>query len=284
MKPIVKLNIFLFILVIASWLATEVLAWDAKWNPLLGQPMYQFRMVKVYYPFAGWEWAWNYAATNWKPFERAGCVFFAITTLTALRLGMTAKKKVVARWAKRRDLRDYKLLGKIGVVLGKWGHTWLRYYGDMHVLIVAPSGSGKTHSIAVPTCLTWKDCLFVHDPKAELYKYSAGWRSQFSDIYYLNPTDPHTDHINPWEEVRVGTTHEIRDLSLITEILVDPDGEPNASHENTHFKETATDFLNGIGIHALYTGEATNLLELATLFMTDLPVLVNKMSTHDHHQ
>jgi type IV secretion system protein VirD4 len=284
MSKIVKWNIFLFLVVMASWVATEILAWDAQCSPVLGKPLYSYHAMKIYHPFAAWEWAWKWAWVSRKSFERAGFVFLAITTLTAVGLFLRPTPKIVARWATRRDLREYNLLGNVGIVLGKWGKTWLRYFGDMHVLIVAPSGSGKSRSVAVPTCLTWKDCLFVHDPKIELYKLTAGWRSNFSSIYYLNPTDPDTDHINPWEEVRVGTSHEIRDLSLITEILVDPDGEPNVGHENMHFRETATDFLNGIGIHGLYTGKATNLSELATLFMMDIPVLVNEMDTHDHHQ
>jgi type IV secretion system protein VirD4 len=284
-KKYLKINIALFVLVLASWCATETLAWEAHFHPVLGRPLWTIRHVKVYSPYAGWQWAWQYGSFTQRPFQKAAWVFVAIAGLGTLGLLRRKEEKVVARWATRRDLRAYNLLGSVGVVLGKWGRSWLRYSGDMHTLVVAPSGSGKTRSIAVPTCLNWAYSLFVHDPKGELLTLSAGWRSQFSDIYYLNPTDPDSDHLNPWEEVRIGTAHEIRDLSLINEILVDPDGEPNkGGGEDLHFQETAETFLNGLSLHGLYTGTATNMWEFADLFMTDLPQLVAEMDATDHHQ
>jgi type IV secretion system protein VirD4 len=284
-KKYLKLNIALFVLVLASWCATETLAWDAHFHQVLGRPLWTIRHIKVYSPYVGWVWAWKYGSFAQRPFQKAGWVFVSIVGLGMGGLLRRTDEKVVARWATRRDLRDYKLLGPVGVVLGKWGRSWLRYHGDMHTLVVAPSGSGKTRSIAVPTCLNWLYCLFAHDPKGELLQLTGGHRSTFSDIYYLNPTDPDSDHLNPWEEVRIGTAHEIRDLSLINEILVDPDGEPNkGGGDDRHFTETAATLLNGLSLHGLYTGTATNIGQFADLFMTDIPELVAEMDATDHHQ
>jgi type IV secretion system protein VirD4 len=284
MKKYLKLNIAMVVVVLASWAATESLAWDAHFHPVLGRPLWTIRQVKIYSPYAGWQWAWQYGSFTQRPFQKAGWVFVVIVGLGAAGLLRRTEEKIVARWATRRDLREYNLLGPIGIVLGKWGRSWLRYAGDMHTLVVAPSGSGKTRSIAVPTCLSWPYCLFLHDPKKEMRNLSAGYRSTFSDIYYLNPTDPDSDHLNPWEEVRIGTAYEIRDLSLINEILVDPDGEPNKGGDDLHFKETAETLLNGLSLHGLYTGKATNIGEFADLFMTNIPELVEEMDATDHHQ
>ena len=67
-----------------------------------------------------------------------------------------------ARWATRQEIRDARLLGPEGVVLGKFEGDYLRHDGPEHVLCFAPTRSGKGVG---PTLLTWPGSAIVHDIK-----------------------------------------------------------------------------------------------------------------------
>src|SRR6266545_2716364 len=91
--------------------------------------------------------------------------------------------------------------------LWAWGWRALRYDGEVHTLIVAPTGSGKTTTTGIPTTLTWRHSLFVHDPKGELREHSARWRSRFSRIVSIDPTSPESDCYDPLRAIRLDSTH-----------------------------------------------------------------------------
>src|SRR5215467_7228326 len=128
--------------------------------------------------------------------------------------------------------------------------------------MVAPSGGGKTQTTGIPTCLTYGvpdpvtrrgGSLIVHDPKCELYPASAGWRSQFSTVYRLDPTDPTSDCYDPLQGIRLGKPQEIRDTLLVVDMLTNPDGEAPRSDSGQHFREMTNDVLLGVVLHGLYT-------------------------------
>ena len=58
-----------------------------------------------------------------------------------------------------------------------------------NVITIGGVGSGKSQSTIIPTLLSWKDSVIVNDPKGELFRATAGWRSKFSSVLYLNPLD-----------------------------------------------------------------------------------------------
>ncbi len=253
-----------------SWCATETLAFQAGWAPSLGAPLLHVGTVAIYSPWTGWVWAWWWAFLAPTAFVRAGCVFVGIAGLCCLRRGASSLVKAgVAQWATRQDLQDAGLMAPHGIVLGKWGRTVLRYDGEAHTLIVAPTRSGKTTSTAIPTLLEWQESVFVHDAKSELYEKTAGWRHQFSQVVRLDPTDPTSDQYNPLCGIRLATAHEIRDTSLIVDMLVDPEGEPVHGGAAQHFRELTIDLHTGVVLHGLYTGQATTLAALDAFFMSE---------------
>src|SRR5262249_43672113 len=117
----------------------------------------------------------------------------------------------VARWATTEDLQVAGLYASHGAVLGKKGGAIVRHDGPEHMLVIAPTRSGKTTSTALPTLLEWQGSLLAHDPKNELYALTAGYRSTFSKVIHLDPTASTSDCFNPLAEVRIGTDDEIRD-------------------------------------------------------------------------
>ena len=60
-----------------------------------------------------------------------------------------------ARWATPREVRQVGLYGRQGVILGRLGGRLLGDASDTHVLLVAPTRSGKGVGIIIPTLLSW---------------------------------------------------------------------------------------------------------------------------------
>jgi type IV secretion system protein VirD4 len=178
-----------------------------------------------------------------------------------------------------------EVMARQGVVLGKaYGRT-LRYDGEAHTLVVAPSGSGKTVNVVKPTALSCQDrSFFVHDPKNEIHPESAAWRATFSKVIHLDPTSPTSDCYDPCQGIRLGTSEEIRDALLLTDMLIDPNGEPATSDAGRHFRELTNGFLLGVVLHGLYTNQATTLVQLDDFFMSEasLDAVVADMRTTHH--
>jgi type IV secretion system protein VirD4 len=84
------------------------------------------------------------------------------------------------------------LRSKTGLLLGVYQKKMLIADGYQHILLFAPTGSGKGVGFVVPNLLFWRDSVIVHDIKLENYELSSGWRrSQLKQKVFLwNPADP----------------------------------------------------------------------------------------------
>jgi type IV secretory pathway TraG/TraD family ATPase VirD4 len=87
--------------------------------------------------------------------------------------------------------------GVVGPFVGIWpsGKTSkpvfepMHYASDGHLLLVAPSRSGKARDILVRSLLTNKDSAFVIDIKGELAVITARARREIGhEVYCLNPS------------------------------------------------------------------------------------------------
>jgi type IV secretion system protein VirD4 len=48
--------------------------------------------------------------------------------------------------------------------------------GPQHIIVNAPTRSGKSASIAIPVALTYEESMVVMDTKGELYQAASGQR------------------------------------------------------------------------------------------------------------
>ena len=241
-------------------------ALGASWTELFGWP--------VYAPWKLFPWWIAFDAQAPDVFGRAGAVAAVGGMLGgAVAIGGTAwrasrAKEITtygaARWADARDVAGAGLLGERGVILGLYDDRYLRHDGPEHVLVVAPTRSGKGVGLVVPTLMTWPGSAVIHDVKGENWDLTAGWRARLSHCLLFDPTNPLSARFNPLLEVRKGPM-EVRDVQNIADILVDPEG---ARERRDHWEKTAHALLVGAILHVLYAEDEKTLARVAS-FLAD---------------
>ncbi|EFH79654.1 type IV secretory system conjugative DNA transfer family protein [Ktedonobacter racemifer] len=86
---------------------------------------------------------------------------------------------------------------------------------ETHVLMIAPTGAGKTSRVILPGLLReeGRRSLFVIDPKQELVRKSAGYIAQHHEVWMFAPTDPTRSHrYNPLAYIE--TLDDARDFAM----------------------------------------------------------------------
>lgn len=106
-----------------------------------------------------------------------------------------AKEKVHgdAKWADEGDIKRAKLRAKKGLLMGRTGSANYLCADDFqHVLLFAPTGSGKGVGFVIPNLLFWEQSVIVHDIKGENFELTSGYRKNKlnQECYYWNPADP----------------------------------------------------------------------------------------------
>ncbi|MBN2752335.1 MAG: type IV secretory system conjugative DNA transfer family protein [Rhodospirillaceae bacterium] len=198
---------------------------------------------------ASWAWAWDFTCAYGHPpwfvviGAYGGLICALVMILTIRMFASRVRTKSLhgnqsantlhgsAHWATKEDAKDANLFQPQGVVVGGWpgyfGIETLRHDGPEHVLIFAPTRSGKGVASVVPTLLTWPASTLVLDIKGENWRLTSGWRaSQGQRILKFDPaSESGSARFNPLAEVRMGTNHEIADVQNIGTMLIDPEGK-----------------------------------------------------------
>jgi type IV secretion system protein VirD4 len=276
------------------WFCTQKIAAALAYQNELGEHLELFAM-RIYPPWAWIDWALKYykytgTAAIFDPAIEtsvpllAGVVFAIALALVPSRRASTAHGS--ARWAEEHELRKAHLLKDRGVVLCQTDDARLQPRrddgyklsragkmltddSDQHVIVIAPTGSGKGESAARPTCYLTKRSVVVVDIKGELYDKTAGYRKQFSHCVRFAPCERGTARINPLLYVR--REQEVADVQNIADILVDPSG---TKQDRSHWEKAAANLLVGTMLHVLYTdGEKSLARVRKTLQDPDHPIV-----------
>jgi type IV secretion system protein VirD4 len=174
--------------------------------------------------------------------------------------GFLAPPQYVPRWLRRRLVRAgllEPLKPRDGIYLGAWGVPgrlrYLRDCGQGHVMVFAPSRSGKGLSVIVPTLVTWRHSALIHDPKDELWPLTAGARKRMGQLclrFAPSLSEPGLARFNPLAEVRLRTPREVSDVHNIVRMISDPYGKGPPSH----WDRAGANGLAGFILHQLYEG------------------------------
>ena len=135
-----------------------------------------------------------------------------------------------ARWAtpadlKRKDmLRDLKTLN--GPILAKLGSpgsraAFLSPVNIPHCLVSAPSGSGKTVGVTIPTCLTYPGSILATDINGELFEATSRRREALGDAVY---------RFAPYDEG--GRTHRYNPLQIVVFRFIEGFYNPSRRHSS----------------------------------------------------
>ncbi|MET1756505.1 type IV secretory system conjugative DNA transfer family protein [Novosphingobium sp. RD2P27] len=114
--------------------------------------------------------------------------------LTALGLVMVLRPKKdlhgTARFAREGEIAKAGLRAKSGILLGRAGGRFLLFGGTEHVLLEAPTRSGKGVGVVIPNLLSWQDSVVVLDVKQENFAATARFRKDGGQkVVLFNPTD-----------------------------------------------------------------------------------------------
>ncbi len=105
-----------------------------------------------------------------------------------------------ARWASAAEQRHAGLSSRRGVVLGRADGAFLIADGPEHVMLYAPTRTGKGVGVVIPNLLAWPDSVVVLDIKRENYVATAGYRAEAGQTVHLfDPlaSDGRTARFNP---------------------------------------------------------------------------------------
>jgi type IV secretion system protein VirD4 len=281
-------------LIMANVLATQIVAWMFSYQRALGVPW--FRFGKSFALYAPWNWIiWVFrhsaaedARTRFAvllgPFALCVSLVACFGLVYYLNLRRTRKLSQntdeihgSARWAQPADMEEAGVLGQTeGVYIGGWYDRdnqrlhYLRHDGPEHVLVFAPTRSGKGVSLVIPTLLAWNESAVIYDIKGENWAKTAGRRAEAKHLcLQFAPCDEsgRTTRFNPLSEIRVGTLRDVSDAQNIADILVkNLDNKPN----DTHWIDTASIIVMGSLLHICYVafgeGREANLADLASHF------------------
>jgi type IV secretion system protein VirD4 len=138
-----------------------------------------------------------------------------------------------ARFARRHDLARAGLLedDPTGIVVGRFGGDLLRLGGARHLILAAPTRSGKTAGVAIPVLLTYQGSVVALDIKGELYATTSGWRArQGQRIFVWAPyaEDRRGHRFNPLQCVSAQPELRTSQIQSIGASLYpdDPDKDP----------------------------------------------------------
>ncbi len=151
-------------------------------------------------------WLFRAPIMDWRPFKKPETIFGD------------------SHWASAAEVKKMGLRSKEGVLLGKYKKKFLITEGFQHILLFAPTGSGKGVGFVIPNLLFWKDSVIVHDIKLENYELTSGWRKKSLNqrIFLWNPADPDgiSHCYNPMDWISKKPGQMVDDVQKIANFLL----------------------------------------------------------------
>ncbi len=155
----------------------------------------------------------------------------------------------LARRAGWRDLRAFRLGhgrrgGRPAVRLGTHRLLAIHLPDEDHLLVLGPTGSGKSSGLAIPAILEWDGAVVVTDPKGELVQATMSARRRRGRAVVFSPLMTPADSWNPVSSVR-SSEDALRTAGLL--MGRPPDREP-------FWHDLALQLLQGLLVEAAVAG------------------------------
>lgn len=132
-----------------------------------------------------------------------------------------------ARFATMREIRKSGLLGDRGVIVGRignwlFGYQYLIYDGSQHIMLSAPTRSGKGVGFVIPNLLHWPDSVVVLDMKQENWDLTSAYRRKYKQACFLfapAARNYRTHRYNPLFYISEDPNFRIDDIQKIGNML-----------------------------------------------------------------
>ncbi|MBP8285336.1 MAG: type IV secretory system conjugative DNA transfer family protein [Rhodoferax sp.] len=270
-------------------LVTQYTAWQFRFHPTLGSPTVIFGQTRIYWPWDILIWIFRYFRPDSSPdvlsVIKTAQLMLAAGAMTAIVFPVayvfrrTRKLKDErndlhgsAHWAVAEEIEAAGILPSPenmgGVMLGavdiplkndgfnpfgtKTKTVYLRHNGPEHILVFAPTRSGKGVGIVMPTLLSWSESVLVHDIKGENWALTSGFRERVLKQRCLrfSPSETDSARFNPLSEIRLDD-NLVKDVQNVSTMIVDPDGKGLQDH----WAKTGFDLMTGVIIFVLVSDE-----------------------------
>ena len=267
----------------AAWYVTQSIAAATDYHPLLGGNLELFG-AHIYFPLKYMFWKDDPAIAQAIPnilndYKWPTILATAFGLFIMFLIAKNAKVDIShgsASFAKDKDITESDLgyyetsnggvfkiengkkVPKVsGVVVGINPYTkkLMLHNGPEHILLMAPTRSGKGINTIIPTGLVWKASIFFFDPKGELWANTAGYRKEklHQKVMKFEPlcVDGSANRWNPLAEINFRTNEEISDVKTVVDVMVKPDGEKKGGGD-PFWDNSAINLMNGVIMHLMY--------------------------------
>ncbi len=171
-----------------------------------------------------------------------------------------------ARFANLGEVRAAGLLTNEGdgIIVGRVGKAYLTagLKDFPHVMLAAPTGSGKGVGVVIPNLLNWNHSAIVLDIKHENWQLTSGFRQQHGhDVFLFDPASPTrtTHRWNALAYVREDVALRVDDLQKIANILF-----PDIQGTDPIWTASCRSLFLGLGLYLLETeGKPVTLGQMA---------------------
>lgn len=231
--------------------ATQMFAWTYGDDPVLGPALRVSPDVAVYPPWSILLWRQRFGEAARVSVARTSPLILLgmVSGLGVASIGSSGARARVRGWGGLKEAREAGLLAGGGAVVGELYGQVLATTDLRPTLVTGGTRSGKGRGHVVPTLLSWGGSVLVHDPKGELWRGTAGWRSGFSHALYFNPRDPVSARWNPLAEIQPGPG-ELAPIQRLVAILSDPGGTRD---DEAIWDKAASEILEAVILHVLYS-------------------------------
>lgn len=205
-------------------------------------------------------WFWWFRADpqvrRWLAIGGLACGVLILLAGLGVAAGRRRPLHGAARWARESEIRREHLRAPAGVLLGSKGGRLLSFGGAEHVLLYAPTRSGKGVGVVIPNLLNWTGSAVVLDIKRENHDATAGFRAAHGQrVHLFDPlsADGRTARYNPLGHIDRHRPEAVLDeLQKIAAMLFPAEG----GRADPFWSESARTGFIGVGA---YVAETTDL-------------------------
>ena len=171
-------------------------------------------------------------------------------------IGLSRRRPLhgAARWASASEQRRAGLRARQGVLLGRAGDGLLIADGPDHVILYAPTRTGKGVGVVIPNLLTWPGSVVVLDIKRENFEATAGYRAEAGQrVLMFDPLarDGRTARFNPLGHIeRTDPVAVLDELQRMSVMLF-----TGSDHADPFWSEAARIGFIGVGAFVAETPE-----------------------------